>query len=156
MDDPGKNTILIVDDDNITHHILGDMLFEVGVEVRQADSGAEALKLARDKPALIILDAKLPDINCFQVCQQIKSDPVVSEIPTLIIDRERKIINCNKALAMLVGKFKTDIIGRPCWHILHETSEPIKECPFESRHRENLIIQRNAHWLEIFSNIIYN
>jgi CheY-like chemotaxis protein len=51
-----------------------------------ARSGADALTMTRSKqPALVILDAELPDGDGFTVCRQIKDDAALSKIPVIIV-----------------------------------------------------------------------
>jgi CheY-like chemotaxis protein len=51
-----------------------------------ARSGADALAMARTKqPALIILDAELPDADGFTVCRQIKDDAALRKTPVIIV-----------------------------------------------------------------------
>ncbi len=78
--------ILNVDDDATNRYILTKILSKAGYEIQEAASGKEALKKAEiDQPNLIILDVNLPDINGYEVCQQLKSNPATSVIPILSI-----------------------------------------------------------------------
>ena len=54
-----------------------------------------------------------------------------------IIDVEGKILQCNKATANFLGKPINEIVGKTCWELVHDTSEPIKGCPVV-RMRETL------------------
>ena len=67
--------ILLVDDDAGKRYTLAKTLIRAGFEVREAETGAEALELLSARPDLVILDVKLPDISGFEVCRRIKSDP---------------------------------------------------------------------------------
>lgn len=62
---------------------MSRILKQAGFEVLEAASGEEALRLATNHPDLIILDVKLPDIDGFEVCRRIKSNPATSLIPIL-------------------------------------------------------------------------
>lgn len=81
-----KKTLLIVDDapDNIT--FLKSIL-EEDYNIKAAINGTTALKILRNQgmPDLILLDVIMPDINGYQVCEQIKSDPAMSEIPIIFV-----------------------------------------------------------------------
>ena len=55
------------------------------MRLREGESGADRLRFAADKPALIILDVKLPDLSGFEVCRRIKEDPATAGIPILHI-----------------------------------------------------------------------
>jgi PAS domain S-box-containing protein len=51
--------------------------------VREASTGAEALRLASEQPDLIILDINLPDLNGRDVCQRLKANPETASIPVM-------------------------------------------------------------------------
>ncbi|NJL68931.1 MAG: response regulator, partial [Microcoleus sp. SM1_3_4] len=77
-------TILTVDDSEATRYAIARTLQKEGFQVLQAATGAEALHLLNvQKPDLILLDVKLPDISGLEVCRQIKSDAATSSIPVL-------------------------------------------------------------------------
>lgn len=77
--------ILIVDDNSPSRYAVGRVLRHAGFDIVEAPSGTEALKVARTRPDLIVLDINLPDMNGFTVCQQIRSDPEVRHTPILMI-----------------------------------------------------------------------
>ena len=74
-------TILAVDDNDAFRYSVARRLRDAGFQVIEAATGAEALRLAREEPVLITLDINLPDIDGFEVCRRLKSDPVTREIP---------------------------------------------------------------------------
>ncbi len=76
-------TILCVDDDASNRRLYALSLQREGFEVREASTGADGLRLARERPDLIILDVLLPDANGFEVCALLKSDPATSPIPVI-------------------------------------------------------------------------
>ncbi|HEY0062760.1 MAG TPA: response regulator [Telluria sp.] len=68
--------ILNVDDTVAARYAKTRILTRAGYRVIEAGTGAEALALVRsDAPDLVLLDTKLPDINGFDVCRQLKNDP---------------------------------------------------------------------------------
>ena len=78
-------TVVIIDDDDAKRHAIAKILRKAGYLIREGGTGADALRLAAEKPALIILDVKLPDVSGFEICQQIKEDPSTASIPVLHI-----------------------------------------------------------------------
>ena len=76
-------TVLAVDDNEVLRYTLTRMLIDAGYRVVEAKTGNEALKLAANLPDLITLDINLPDMDGFQVCQSLKSDPRTKHIPIL-------------------------------------------------------------------------
>lgn len=78
-------TVLAVDDNDAIRYSMSRYLREGGYRVVEARTGAEALNLARQEPALITLDINLPDMDGFEVCRKLKQDPATSGIPVLHI-----------------------------------------------------------------------
>src|SRR4051794_5901498 len=76
-------TILLVDDKDWTRYTVRRLLQSERYIVREAPTGADALRLATQKPDLIILDIKLPDLDGYEVCRRIKADPATASIPVL-------------------------------------------------------------------------
>ena len=75
--------ILVVDDTEANRYALGQILERAGFDVAEARTGADGLRLARECPDLIILDVKLPDLDGYEVCRRLKSDPATAEVPVL-------------------------------------------------------------------------
>ncbi len=72
----GEGTILVVDDDSHALALSSRVLRAAGYEVIEAETGADAIGLARQcKPDLVLLDRVLPDMDGTTVCQTIKSAP---------------------------------------------------------------------------------
>jgi PAS domain S-box-containing protein len=76
-------SILYVDDDADTRQAFGWLFRSAGFTVKEASTGHDALRLAEEKPDLVILDVNLPDINGFEVCRKIKTHPATASIPVL-------------------------------------------------------------------------
>jgi len=81
----GRITILNVDDDEANRYAVTRVLQQAGFDVVEATTGREALDIAGSCPALIILDINLPDMMGFDVCRQLKSDPLTCDIPVIHI-----------------------------------------------------------------------
>jgi len=80
-------TILIVDDVPANIDTLTDMLESGGYnEPISATNGNEALELIKKNQVdLILLDVMMPEMDGFEVCRRIKSNPKTSEIPVLFV-----------------------------------------------------------------------
>jgi PAS domain S-box-containing protein len=78
-------TVLIIDDDDAKRHAIAKILRKAGYAIRESENATEGLRLAAEKPTLIILDVKLPDLSGFEVCRRIKENPATSTIPVLHI-----------------------------------------------------------------------
>ncbi|MGZ8295427.1 MAG: ATP-binding response regulator [Telluria sp.] len=78
------SVILIVDDSDAARYARSRILIRAGFKVIEAATGNLALVRAReDRPDLILLDTKLPDINGMEVCRQLKADPETKAILVL-------------------------------------------------------------------------
>lgn len=81
-----KGTVLIVDDTPANLQLLESILQEKGYTVRAAISGRMALKAARNQtPDIILLDINMPEMNGFEICKELKSDPALAEIPVIFV-----------------------------------------------------------------------
>jgi hemerythrin-like metal-binding protein len=85
MDEASKNTILVVDDTPENIDILVGML-KGEYKVRIAKSGKQAIKIASNKPTdLILLDIMMPEMDGFETCQILKSNPKTKDIPIIFL-----------------------------------------------------------------------
>jgi len=85
-----KKRILIVDDDPGTRLLVSTTLGPQQYDIVEAERGTEALVLAQaDPPALIILDVRMPDLDGIEVCRRVRSDPVLSEVPVVMLTAAR-------------------------------------------------------------------
>ena len=81
-----KGDILIVDDVPENLQILFTMLAEQGYEVRRVRTGRQALNVVlADPPDLILLDIRMPDLDGYEVCSQLKAQPTTAAIPVIFL-----------------------------------------------------------------------
>lgn len=77
--------ILVVDDDPSAVQLMARMLTGLG-DVRFATSGADALRVARAAaPDLVLLDAEMPGMSGFQVCEALKTDDTLAEAQVIFV-----------------------------------------------------------------------
>ena len=82
----GGRKVLIVDDDPATAEVIADYLAGAGYMPLTAASGREALRLARDhQPYAITLDLIMPEMDGWEVLQQLKAEPATARIPVIIM-----------------------------------------------------------------------
>lgn len=82
----GKGNILAVDDTPASLKLLSDILHEEGYEVRAAISGQLALNSAfANPPELVLLDIRMPEMDGFEVCRQLKAHPATKGIPVIFV-----------------------------------------------------------------------
>ncbi|WP_448381734.1 ATP-binding protein [Desulfosoma sp.] len=71
----------------------------------------------------------------------------------LILDADQRVIRCNKAAERAFARTAEAMIGRPCWEIIHGTSEPVPHCPMrraqDSFKRETLEMRLTDRWYRV-------
>ena len=78
--------VLVVDDDPKTRDMLRRTLQKAGWTVAEAANGCEALEaLERAKPALVLLDLLMPDMDGFEVLERLNGDATWREVPVIIV-----------------------------------------------------------------------
>ena len=102
--------ILIVDDTPANVLLLVRMLTERGYETRSVLSGKLALQAARaEAPDLILLDITMPEMSGYEVCEQLKADTALKDIPVIFISASNQTID--KVKAFRVGG--VDYVTKP-------------------------------------------
>ena len=82
----GQARILIVDDDPVFVETTKTILESRNYDVITAYDGDEGLeKVRKEKPDLILLDIIMPTQDGFHVCEEIKKDPEIADIPVVIL-----------------------------------------------------------------------
>lgn len=80
------NKILIVEDDKFLRDLISQKLVREGFVSLDAIDGEAGLKIAAEKsPDLILLDLILPSLDGFEVLRQLKSVPLTSKIPVIVL-----------------------------------------------------------------------
>ncbi len=78
--------ILIIDDDKVNRMTLRRMLVADGYGVSEAEDGPQGLRLAREsEPDLILLDVMMPGMDGFMVCQALRADDDLAEVPIVLL-----------------------------------------------------------------------
>jgi putative two-component system response regulator len=121
-----KGTILVVNDEPLGRERIQVLLMDQGYGMNHAGSGVEALaKAAEDVPDLILLDVKMPGM--IQVCRQLRADPLLSEIPMLMLieadDRDGRLLGleagaddfCSKPLDVIALRARVRSLIRLNW-----------------------------------------
>ena len=81
-----QGNIMVVDDNPANLKLLRDMLGKRNYEVRAFPRGRLALAAAEQEPPdLILLDTSMPEMDGYQVCEQLKSDESLAGIPVMFI-----------------------------------------------------------------------
>lgn len=104
-----RDTILIVDDALDSVRMLNDVLENAGMTVLVALEGAQALNITRNiTPDLILLDALMPNMDGFETCRQLKTNPTLTDVPIIFMtglsDTEHVVMGLNSGGVDYVNK----------------------------------------------------
>jgi CheY-like chemotaxis protein len=82
-----SHSVLIVDDDPFIRKLVATTLEDVaGFELAEAANGREALEVAHgDPPELIFLDVDMPEIDGYEACRRLRSDPATAEATIVML-----------------------------------------------------------------------
>lgn len=81
-----RQDVLIAEDSPTQAEVLRKTLEQAGYSARIGRSGVEALKLARQrKPTLVISDVLMPEMNGYELCKALKSDPALKNVPFVLL-----------------------------------------------------------------------
>ena len=76
--------ILIVEDNEKNRKLVRDVLQFKGYETIDVETGEEGLRLAQDRrPALILMDIRLPGIDGIEALRRLRADPTTQSIPVM-------------------------------------------------------------------------
>ncbi|MDM8549437.1 response regulator [Desulfobacterales bacterium HSG2] len=96
-----KARILVVDDNLNILKLLKNILTEHDYQVCFATNGPRALLAVQtETPDLILLDVRMPDMDGYEVCQQLKSDPGTQDIPVIFITARHELGDKMKAFSV--------------------------------------------------------
>jgi len=93
------NKILIIDDEKTNLQVLGSILRDSNYRVMAATTGKVALSTAKTfLPDIILLDIMMPEVDGYEVCKQLKNDPITYNIPVLFLSAKNDLKDRLKGL----------------------------------------------------------
>jgi two-component system response regulator VicR len=103
--------VVCIEDEPEMIDLVRLILGRKGFEVIGADGGIEGLEKVRtEKPDLVLLDLMMPDMDGWEVYQQIKADPELRDIPVVVVTAKAQSID--KVLGLHIAKVD-DYITKP-------------------------------------------
>lgn len=130
-------TILVIDDDELVSRTLQRALKIYGYHVMVSRSGTEGLQLARrHRPDLFVLDIIMPGIDGYQVCREIRGDPLLQDLPVLFLTAkgkdEDKIEGFRAGADDYLSKpFNMEELQLRIRAILRRVEQPVAELPVD-------------------------
>ena len=111
MNNATVKKILCIEDEPEMIDLIRLILGRRGFEVKGATGGVEGLKMVRqEKPDLVLLDLMMPDMDGWEVYQQIKADENTKGIPVIVVTAKAQSID--KVLGLHIAKVD-DYIAKP-------------------------------------------
>jgi CheY-like chemotaxis protein len=105
-----RGSVLVLDDHSMSRLLLARVLELEGFDVMEAGSIAMADRLAHaEKPAVIVLDVRLPDGDGLEFARRLRSDPTTSECAILACTAAASLDEEARALAAGCNAF----VGKP-------------------------------------------
>lgn len=105
-----SGTILVVDDQQSDRLLLEEVLGDQGFQVESAVDGKIALdKFLTVQPDLVLLDAMMPNMNGYEVCRRLKSDPKTRLTPIVLVTSKTE--TQDRVRGLEVGA--DDILAKP-------------------------------------------
>lgn len=99
--DKRRQRVLVIDDAKDVHRLVNVRLKKLETELIFASDGKTGIQLAKEyKPDLILLDVNMPDLNGFEVCEQIKEDPLIAQTPIIFLTAADSQVDKTKAFSL--------------------------------------------------------
>jgi DNA-binding response OmpR family regulator len=106
-----KKQVIYIEDEQEMIDLVRLILSRKGIEVKGANGGREGLDMIRQEPPdLVLLDLMMPDMDGWDVYQQIKADDATAGIPVIVITAKAQSID--KVLGLHIAKVD-DYISKP-------------------------------------------
>ena len=106
--DSQPSCILLVDDSRLIHASVGKIIDENGFKLIHAMDGVEGLQKAVEYiPDLIISDLDMPNMNGYEMCQEIKQREVTQDIPVVILSARGAGLDIDKGFDVGANDFLT-------------------------------------------------
>lgn len=103
-----KPRILIVEDDSDLSEMLSAYFRVQNYDVLVAAWGGEALRISREEPvSLIMLDIRLPDIDGYEICRQLRSNRQTQDTPIIFLTEKRDRVDKLQGLELGVVDYIT-------------------------------------------------
>lgn len=130
-----KHLVLVVEDHPDTRTAVVEHLEEHGFEVAIASDGEAALRAIREKqPDLVYLDMNLPRISGYDVCEQIRTDPLLREVGVIMTSAQCSLhvhVACLEAGAdaFIPKPFELDALADAMDRIVSTRAAPPSSAP---------------------------
>jgi CheY-like chemotaxis protein len=81
-----ERTVVVIDDDPLDLDLVEAVLAPEGWLVVRAAGGEEGVRLVRsERPAVVLLDLLMPEVDGFEVVERLRADPLVADVPIVVL-----------------------------------------------------------------------
>jgi two-component system, cell cycle response regulator DivK len=114
--------ILLVEDNEKNRKLVRDLLTVKGYRVVEAETGEDAVRLAREhRPALVLMDIQLPGIDGIEALRRLRAEPATAQIPVLAVTASAMARDRQTILAAGFDGYQAKPISvRPFLELVHE------------------------------------
>lgn len=135
MKEDNRQKVLVVDDVTKNIQLVASFLKQSGYDINFSTSGKAALNhIKREKFDLILLDIMMPEMDGFEVCEKLKSNPKTKDIPVIFLTAKTDIDSITKAFEVggidyITKPFnKAELLARVKTHLeLQQQKQNLKE-----------------------------
>src|SRR3989338_3276686 len=138
--------LFIVEDDTVLRNVLSEKLSKSGYAVEEAEDGEVALQKLRGglRPDLMLLDILMPKKNGMEVMEEMNADPMLKDIPIMIISNSGQPVEIERAKKLGAKDFLIKAVFDPA-----EVLEKIKAL-LQERKQGVLVIEDDKFLRELF------
>jgi two-component system cell cycle response regulator len=158
--------VLVVDDVDVNVRLLEAKLSSEYFTVLTASSGQEALQAVKsERPDIVLLDVMMPEMDGFEVCRRLKSDPKTADIPVIMVTALSEVSDRVRGLQAGADDFLTKPVNDVAlfarvrslvrlkrmteeWRLREEVYGRFETGPREARPSEDLRAARIVLWEE--------
>ena len=121
--------ILVVDDNNTPREVITKALKQFNIDVTEACNGLEATKIMeKENFNLVITDVVMPEMNGYELCRWIKSNPSSENVPVIVCSTKSEDFDVHWATkqgadAYIVKPFKTMELLKTIKYLLENTDK---------------------------------
>jgi CheY-like chemotaxis protein len=95
------SSLLVVDDNSMNRIMLSRYITKLGYQASLAENGRQALEKLQGEPFdLVLLDVEMPEMDGYQVLEQLKADPRLRDIPVIMISAVEELESVVKCIEL--------------------------------------------------------
>ena len=145
--------ILVVEDEQDLRELVSKYFVDMGYQVVVAADGTDALDLAKEeKPQIILLDLKMPELDGLEICKKLKANERTKTIPIIIVTAYNNQLNealaagADDFVAKPVHLLDLSVRVKSILKVRHVTDDLEKSVAYMKELQKNLPDVDAGHW----------